>query len=200
MPRSYAMGNRSATTAATRQRIVEAVLDEVVVANGEPITLQGVAWRADLSLRTLYNHFPNREALLGAAFSHHAAQSRAAIEAVTVPDTDPSEQLGHIIGAYYGRYAAMGERLTALLSLRGFPDLEAQIRAIRSWRRQVVHDVVTHAQDKGLLCIEVPTAAALVFTMTSHATWEQLVGELNGDAAAATRVAVETLRSALFGR
>src|SRR5580700_2338195 len=117
MPRSYSMGNRSKITAGTRQRIIEAVLDEVVAASGEPITLQGVADRADLSLRTLYNHFPNREALLGAAFSYHAAQSRAAIEAVNVPDTDadPAEQLGHIIGAYYGRYAAMGERLTALL-------------------------------------------------------------------------------------
>jgi AcrR family transcriptional regulator len=187
-------------TAATRQRIIEAVLDEVVAASGEPITLQGVAERADLSLRTLYNHFPNREALLGAAFSHHAAQTRAAIEAVTVPDTDPAEQLGHVIGAYYGRYAAMGDRLTALLSLRGFPDLEAQIRAIRSWRRQVVTEVVAHAEDIGLLCMEVPTAVALVFTMTSHATWEQLVGELDGDAAATTTLALEALRSALFHR
>src|ERR1700692_2410210 len=100
VPRSYSMENRSATTAATRQRIIEAALDEVVAAKGEPITLQGVAQRADLSLRTLYNHFPNREALLGAAFSHHAAQSRAAVEAVTVPDTDPAEQLRHIVAAY----------------------------------------------------------------------------------------------------
>jgi AcrR family transcriptional regulator len=200
MPRTYSMGNRSAITAATRQRIVEAVLDEVVAASGEPITLQGVAKRADLSLRTLYNHFPNREALLGAAFSHHAAQSRAAVEAVTLPDTDPAEQLGHIIGAYYGRYAAMGERLTALLSLRGFPDLEAQIQAIRAWRHQVVTEVVAHAESSGLLCIEVPTAVALVFTMTSHATWQQLVGALDGDAAAAATVALEALHSALFHR
>src|SRR5580700_3514531 len=134
MPRSYSMGNRSKITAGTRQRIIEAALDEIVAASGEPITLQGVAMRADLSLRTLYNHFPNRETLLGAAFSHHAAQTRAAVEAVTVPDTDPAEQLRHIVAAYYGRYATMGARLAALLSLRGFPDLEEQIGAIRAWR------------------------------------------------------------------
>ena len=115
-----------------------------------------------------------------------------------MPDTEPVEQLGHIIRAYYGRYGAMGARLTALLMLRGFPDLEAQIRAIRSWRRQVVTEVVAHAEDKGLLCIAVHTAVALVFTMTSHATWQQLVGELDGDVAAATTVALEALCSALF--
>src|SRR5580704_10865135 len=97
MPRTYSMDKRSATTAATRQRIIEAALDEIVAASGEPITLQGVAMRADLSLRTLYNHFPNRETLLGAAFSHHAAQTRAAVEAVTLPDADPAQQLRHVI-------------------------------------------------------------------------------------------------------
>lgn len=192
------MENRSAATAATRQRIVEAALDEVVATNGEPITLQGVAKRADLSLRTLYNHFPNREALLGAAFFHHAAQTRATIEAITVPEADPAEQLRHTVAAYYGRYAVMGARLTALLSLRGFPELEEQIGAIRAWRRQVISQVIARAQEAGLLQIEEPTAVALVFTMTSNATWQQLVGELDGNAVAATDIATEALNATLF--
>ena len=191
------MQNRSAFTEATRQRIVEATLDEVVAADGEPITLQGVARRADLSLRTLYNHFPNREAVLGAAFSHHAAQTRAAIEAITLPEAEPAEQLRHTVAAYYGRYEAMGARLTALLSLRGFPELEVQIRAIRAWRRQVITQVITRAQVAGCLRTDVSTAVSLAFTMTSNATWQQLVGELEGDAAAAD-VAWEALSATLF--
>jgi hypothetical protein len=31
----------------------------------------------------------------------------------------------------------MGPRLTALLSIRGFAELDAEIRAIRAWRRAV---------------------------------------------------------------
>ncbi|MBV8296584.1 MAG: TetR/AcrR family transcriptional regulator, partial [Acidimicrobiia bacterium] len=116
MPRRYLMENRAAATAATRQRIIEAAMDEVVATAGEPITLQAVADRADLSLRTLYNHFPNRESLLSAAFLYHATLSRAAIEAVTVPDTDPEEQLRHVVEAYYERYQQMGARLSSLLS------------------------------------------------------------------------------------
>ena len=198
MPRRYTMEHRSAVTAATRQRIIEAALDEVAAADGEPITLQAVADRADLSLRTLYNHFRNRETLLGAAFSHHAAQIRVAVELVTLPDADPAQQLRHVIAAYYGRYEAMGARLTALLSLRGFPDLEEQIRSIRAWRRQVIGQVVARAEEANVLDMPVPTAVALVFTMTSHATWEQLVGELDGAPEAAPDVAWKALNAALF--
>jgi len=198
MPRRYTMEHRSAATAATRQRIIEAALEEVAAADGEPITLQAVADRADLSLRTLYNHFRNRETLLGAAFSHHAAQTRAAIEAVTLPDADPAQQLRHVIAAYYGRYEAMGARLTALLSLRGFPDLDEQIRSIRAWRRQVVGQVVARAEETDLLDMPAPAAVALVFTMTSHATWQQLAGELDGGPDDAPDVAWKALNAALF--
>ena len=163
------MVNRAAATAAMRQRILEATLDEIVLA-GELITLQGVADRADLALRTLYNHFPNRDALLSAAFTHHTDQTRAAVEAVTVPDADPEEQLRHIVGAYFARYATMGQRLGALLSLRGFPDLEEQIGAIRSWRRQVLDGIIGRAWRAGMLITAKPTALALVFTMTSYAS------------------------------
>jgi hypothetical protein len=44
----------------------------------------------------------------------------------------------------------------------------------------------------------VPAAVALVFTMTSHATWQQLVGELDGGTDAAHDVAWNALNAALF--
>ncbi len=197
MPRRYSMEIRAAATAATRERIIEAAMDELVAAEGEPITLQRVAERADLALRTLYNHFPNRDTLLSAAFSHHAAQSRAAVEAVTLPDTDPEEQLRHVIAAYYSRYEQMGARLSALLALRGFPDLDEQIRAIRAWRRRVIAHVVTRAEAEGVLRVPAQIAVAFIFTLTSHATWAQLVDEL-GTRASASDVASDALHSALF--
>ncbi|GAC1443846.1 MAG: hypothetical protein NVSMB55_18550 [Mycobacteriales bacterium] len=198
MPRQYAMTSRAIATTATRQRILDAALDELVAVDGEPVTLQGVAVRADLSLRTLYTHFPNRDALLGAAFSHHAAQSRAAVEVVPLGEADPAEQLRHLIAAYYGRYAAMGARLGALLALRGFPELDEQIRAIRAWRRQVIDHFVADTQKAGALGMPAPTARALVFAMTSHATWQQLVGELPNGADTAADVAWTALNAALF--
>ncbi|MBV9197577.1 MAG: TetR/AcrR family transcriptional regulator [Solirubrobacterales bacterium] len=198
VPRGYSMVNRAAMTAAIRQRILEAALDELVAADSGSITLQAVAARADLALRTLYNHFPNRGALLSAAFEHHAAQSRAAVEAVSLPEGDPTEQLRHAIGAYYSRYAAMGPRLMALLSVRGFPALDEQIVAIRAWRRGVLRKIIRRARRAGTLTMPESIALALAYTMTSHATWQTLADELDGTSPDPARAAGDMLCAALF--
>jgi AcrR family transcriptional regulator len=192
------METRAATTQAARRRILDAALDELVAVGGEAVTLQGVAARADCALRTLYNHFPNRDALLTAAFSEHWVATQALVESIDVPDAEPEEQLTHIVAAYYSRYAEMGPRLTALLSLRGFPELEEQVRAIRAWRRRVIRQIVRRGRKAGAVTMPESAAVALVFTMTSHTTWETLVSELNGVVSNASQVACEALRHALF--
>lgn len=200
MPRRYSMEKRTAATAAVRQQIIDAALEELVAAGGWPITLQGVADRADLALRTLYNHFPSRDALLSAAFLHHTAETRAAVEAMSLPDAEPEQQLRHAVRAYYERYAVMGPRLKALLSLRGYPDLEEQVRAIRAWRRGVFDQIIKRARQEGVLAVPESTAVALAFTMTSHASWEILAGELDGAGPEPSEVAGQALSAVLFHR
>jgi AcrR family transcriptional regulator len=199
MPRSYSMTSRAAAAATVRDRILEAALDEIA-GTGESLTLQNVAARADVALRTLYNHFPSREALLSAAFARHWDQTRAAVEAIAVPDAAPPDQLRHAVAAYYARYTTMGERLRVLLSLRGVPELDDQIRAIREWRRQVLRQIIRRAKRAGVLAIPEANALALAFTMTSHTTWSALVEELRGDAAKAIALAGDSLEVALFNR
>jgi len=191
------MINRAAVTAAVRQRILDATLEELVAADGS-ITLRAVADRADLALRTLYNHFASRDALLSAAFEHHTAQTRAAVEAVSLPDAGPQEQLRYVIGAYYSRYAAMGPRLAALLSMQGFPELDEEIRTIRAWRRGVLRKIIRRVRRAGLLAMPEPTALALAYTMTSHATWGLLASELDGTSHDPAKAAGDTLSAALF--
>lgn len=198
MPRRYSMVNRAAATAAIRERILDAALEELIAADSGSITLQAVADRADLALRTLYNHFPSRDTLLSAAFQHHAAQSRAAVEAVSLPDADANEQLRHAIAAYYSRYAIMGPRLSALLSVRGFPELDEQIRAIRAWRRGVLRKIIRRARRAGTLIVPESTALALAYTMTSHATWQMLAAELDAGTHDPAKAVADALCAALF--
>jgi AcrR family transcriptional regulator len=191
------MATRERAAADVRERILEGALDEVA-ANGEGVTLQGVAARADVALRTLYNHFGGREDLLAAAFLHHAAQTRAAVEEVTLPDAPPDEQMRHVIGAYHARYTSMGTRLSALLALRGFPELDEEIHQIRTQRRQRLSEIVARAQHAGLLKLATPAAIALAYTLSGHSTWQTLVEHADGDTSEATRLANEALCSALF--
>lgn len=198
MPRLYSMATRAAVSESTRARILEAALDELVAVGNDRITLRGVADRADVALRTLYNHFPNRNDLLIAAYLRHVAQTRAAVEPVAVPDSPPEDQLRHVVGGYYAGYARMGPRLGALLSLQGIPELQEQIREIRAWRRRVLGAIVRRARHAGTLAVPERTAVALAFTMTSHSTWSSLMEELGGDERAASRAATQALTAALL--
>jgi AcrR family transcriptional regulator len=197
MPRRYSMETRQRAAAEARSRILEATFDEVAT-GGAGVTLQAVAARADVALRTLYNHFAGRDELLAAAFLHHAAQTRAAVEAVALPDAGPVEQLEQVVEAYHGRYAAMGDRLSTLLSLRGFPELEEQIGIIREQRRRLLEQIVEHAERVGALRLPATAAVALAYTLTGHAGWQALCEQADGNPVEATRLATEALRSALF--
>jgi AcrR family transcriptional regulator len=119
---------------------------------------------------------------------------------VSVPEATPQEQLRHVVAAYYSRYAQEGERLTALLALRGVPELEHQIREIRAWRHRLLHQIVERARRAGELSMPSRTAVALAFTMTSHAVWRMLNDKLDGAAPKLHDDGQETLTSALFGR
>lgn len=193
------MDTRAATTQATRQRILDAALDELVAVGGDAVSVHGVAARADFALRTLYNHFPNRDALLSAAFAQHWHDTRALVERVDVPDAAPDQQLHHVVAAYYTRYAQMGPRLTALLALRDFPEVEEQVRAIRAWRREVICRIVQRARQQGTLTITEPAAVALAFTMTSHTAWQAMINELDNTDSDPAQVASRALSTALFG-
>jgi AcrR family transcriptional regulator len=191
------MESRQRASEEVRGRILEATLDEVAAAGGEGVTLQAVAERADVALRTLYNHFAGREELLAAAFLHHATQTRAAVDAVRIPDASPQQQLEHVVEAYHRRYAVMGARLSVLLSLRGFPELQEQIQVIRAQRHRLLEEVVESAQRVGVLKLPAATAVALTYALTGHAGWQALC-DCVGNPTEASRVATEALRSALF--
>jgi AcrR family transcriptional regulator len=68
---------RSQQLAETRRRISRAVV-EVIARDGlSPLTFPAVAEQAGVSLRTVYRHFPNKDALVEAA-THHGTEDIAA--------------------------------------------------------------------------------------------------------------------------
>jgi AcrR family transcriptional regulator len=192
------MATRERDRAAVRGRILEATLDELVAAEGDAVTMQNIAVRADVALRTLYNHFADRDHLLAATFAHHGAQTRADIEALRLADACAQAQLDDVVDAYYARYRRMGARLSTLLSLRGYPELEEQIRAIRDWRRRLMRGIIARAEQEESLVLPAQTAVVVAFTMTSHACWRTMLEATGGAHARTTQAAKLALGSALF--
>jgi len=65
-PRSYSLGRRAETSAATRQRILDATIEVYREVGIPATTLKAVAERADVSRGTIVHHFGSGEGLLGA--------------------------------------------------------------------------------------------------------------------------------------
>lgn len=61
----------------TRRAILEAMVDVIMETDGIGFSVQAVADRAGVTHRTIYNHFPTREALCD-AFSAYVDESLAA--------------------------------------------------------------------------------------------------------------------------
>src|SRR5918995_3132820 len=93
------MKTRATAAVGTRQRtrraILEAMVDVIMDADGIGFSVQAVADRAGVTHRTIYNHFPTREALCD-AFSDYVdevlkASSAASLRA-RLEDVDGSSE------------------------------------------------------------------------------------------------------------
>src|SRR5262245_1676733 len=79
MPRRYSMDTRAQASAATRGRVLDAAVDVLTDVGAQALTMQAVAGQADVALRTVYNHFPSREALVVEAYNRLADATQAAV-------------------------------------------------------------------------------------------------------------------------
>lgn len=71
-----------ARSAASVEAILEATLQVLLNVGKERLTTTRVAWRAGVSVGTLYQYFPNKSALLQAALKRHLVEVTSAVELV----------------------------------------------------------------------------------------------------------------------
>jgi AcrR family transcriptional regulator len=81
--RTYNSPLREEQASRTRERILEAFVEQVTESELQDFSIALVAKRAGVSMRTVYHHFPNREAILDAL----AAWYETHVHFPPVPDT-----------------------------------------------------------------------------------------------------------------
>jgi len=176
----------------TRQQLIDAVLELLMEDGADAVTVGAVAQRADVALRTVYNHFPSREALLEAALDLITSDIRTVLTEA-LPEDDPSEvRIRRFVSIAFDQFDRLGPLLTRILSIRGIPQLEARLAEVGRWRREQVDDIVSAACADGTARLEPEHATALIDALIRHGSWEALVqwgglsaeraGELLGDA------------------
>ncbi|MBA3306429.1 MAG: TetR/AcrR family transcriptional regulator [Thermoleophilaceae bacterium] len=80
----------------TDQRIIDAVIAELLVTPLRKLALEDVSHRAGVTRMTVYRRFGDREHLIEATFAREVARFLDGVSAVEDPDADPTERVATV--------------------------------------------------------------------------------------------------------
>lgn len=149
-PRRYTMRKRGSSVAETRQRIVEATL-RLHGRNGIfGTSWQDIAREADVSLGTVYKHFPSLEELVPACgellMQRIRPPSPADADEIIGEAAEPAERLRRVVTALFDFYERGGAHLESDIR-------ERQLPAVQEWE-QHMRSTVTHFVSEALNACE----------------------------------------------
>jgi AcrR family transcriptional regulator len=176
MPRKYSMDIRSEAAALRRRRLIDATVEVLGEVGADRLTMDMVAERADAATRTIYNYFPTRQELLSAVQAELLQAFRDTLQ-LEIPETgEPAERLRQFVSVLFNMYEQQGGTLATLLEFDE-PDIRAQVRDMRAWRRGRLEEILRSASGTTLR-LPVGQAVAFAFVMTNHVSWRVLREEL----------------------
>jgi AcrR family transcriptional regulator len=177
--RRYQLKARAESQQATRARIAaaaSALHEEVGVAR---TTVADIARRAGVQRLTVYNHFPDLNALLPACTAHWLAEHPLPDLEPAFALDDPGERVRAVLTALYGWY-----RDTAPMQRRVFGE-RAAVPELEAWMAQSSDPLLAALSDRLAAGVDRRDARALVALALDFWTWQRLDGEGLDDAAAA---------------
>lgn len=104
MPRKYELGQRAATTAATRERILAATVALHAERGILATSYKDIARRADVGLGTVYHHFPTLDDLVVACGSRVIESSRPPGTEVFAGLRSKKARLERLVGEVFAWY------------------------------------------------------------------------------------------------
>jgi AcrR family transcriptional regulator len=177
--RRYELKARAEAQQATHARIAAAAAElheEVGVAQ---TTVADIARRAGVQRLTVYNHFPDLDALLPACTAHWMAEHPQPDLDPAFALADPAERLGAVLTALYGWY-----RETAATQRRMFGE-RTTVPELDAWMSRSADAALVELAGRLAPGFDRPGARALVALALDFWTWQRLDREGLDDAAAA---------------
>jgi AcrR family transcriptional regulator len=168
------MERRAVATAQTRQRIVDAAARLIVERRSTEVPIGDIAAAADVAPRTLYNHFPTVDDLMGETMSQMTEEFLAVEPGAAREDEAPIDAIRRIVGDWFRQLESHAELLDALLHIRDSPVFDAALVSARQARRARMHELV--------LLVELPeerraAVTSLAYAVTGYAAWAAFVRE-----------------------
>ena len=192
------MDTRAGEFDLTRRQILAAVVDVAAAAGLEALTVQAVAAKADVAVRTVYNHFDSRERLIAAALGDLAEQTRTTVRSIVVTDRSARDQLLSFVDAYLQSYEQQGRAVRVLMSATSIPEVADAVADVRNWRRQQLRTMLRQAQAEGVLGVALAEAVNVAYLATAYSTYACLTLDLGLSPGAARATVATILQRTLF--
>ena len=175
--RSYTSATRDRAKARTRDRIVRALIDVILKDGAHAFTMQNVADRAGVALRTVYRHFESREELLEGLSDY--TDREAARLGFTVP-TDLESFRAMVTPAY-----ALFEKMRDAMRASVIASIATGYRSRSHVARWSFLGDRLRESYPGLAAQELIEATAVIGVLASSRTWYVLTAEVGLDSALA---------------
>ena len=181
--RRYELKARARSQEATRARIAAAAAElheEVGIAR---TTVSDIARRAGVQRLTVYNHFPDLQALLPACTAHWLARHPLPDLEDALAAEDPATRLRAVLAALYRWYRETAPMQARVVGERGtVPELD-------EWMARSMDPLMADLATRLAQGIDRPGARALAALAVDFWTWRRLDLEGLDDAAAAELMA-----------
>jgi AcrR family transcriptional regulator len=173
--RAYRQRARAASTAATRDRIVDSALELHSTVGPARTTISAIAERAGVERLTVYRHFPTDDALLDAVVAEADSRRPIPTPGRDIASPDPVLRLVAALEAMHGYYRGAGPLLANRLRDASIqPGTDARLGPFRSRLDDLVTTVAPGWTTE-------PARDAVVRVAIRHAlafeTWRSLVDD-----------------------
>ena len=177
-PRPYSMERREAMVNETRLRILEAARQALAQEHDEPLSMEAIARRADVSRLTIYYQFNSRPGLLEALYDDLATRGGMQRMAEVFREPKPTAALDKLVDIFVAFWASdrlVIRRLRAMAAVD--PEIGRGIDARDARRRHIAREILKRmaAAEKKTYAEEQLNATADVIAMlTSFANYDAL--------------------------
>ncbi|GAA4553316.1 TetR/AcrR family transcriptional regulator [Pseudonocardia xishanensis] len=189
-------GSLAAHRDEVRTRVFDALREQLYERGFDSVTLSGVAAAAGVGRSSIYNHFPDRQALLVAFVEHEAARYVADLEAALAAAGSPTEALAVFVRLQLRRLAEFhlppGQALAQTLDPSAYRRIAAHADPISTRLRAIVSDGIAAgemaARDPEVLVAMIAAAlgARQIVDVAEH--------ELDASVEAAERIVLAMVR------
>lgn len=191
MVRRYNLGRRGEAAAETRRRIVEATFALHAERGVAATTMKDIASRADVSVGTVYHHFPAYDDAIQACGEHSLTVAPPPGPDLFAGAKTRAERIERLVRACFERF----ERIPNYESVRAEREKFAPLRRFFAAETRLMRELALAAIGRGADAAKAATVAALI----EPAVWQALrAAGLSG--AAASRQIADVLNAWLDAR